>query len=187
MNKQKALEIVLDFVERYNKQDKEKDVAEAQEVLEDNLSNENEEWVSINYNVIPKEIFDKYGSKPFQIMKRKMRDGKGEVWNNINYFDAQKECKKLGYRLPTIQEMLVLLEWYKAKNEIISSYDKEFLGIEELSYKENVYYEWIEMNDEIAFRRGGNWGNSAPAGVFTLYLDSAPTAADGSVGFRCAR
>ena len=54
MNKQKALEKIEElkkFVEDLDKQ---------------------QEWVKIDYSVIPKELFDKYGIKPFEIMKRKM-------------------------------------------------------------------------------------------------------------------
>ena len=92
---------------------------------------DNEEWVKIDYSVIKKELFDKYGVKPFKIMKRKMRDENDELWNNINYFDAQKEAKKRGYRLPNVREMLLLMEAYKEEKQKVSYEDKEFLGIEE--------------------------------------------------------
>jgi hypothetical protein len=145
-----------------------------------------EEWIKIDYNIIPKEVFDKYGAKPFEIMKRKMRKD-GEVWNNINYFDANTEASKIGYRLPTIQEMLVLLDWYKQKNEKVSCYDKEFLGIEELSYDEDVCYEWIAMTNEIGFIRGGVWADGSYAGLFFLNLYNAPSNSYTNIGFRLSR
>jgi hypothetical protein len=40
---------------------------------------ENDEWVKIDYNVIPKEVFERYGAKPFEIMKKKMRNSDGEI------------------------------------------------------------------------------------------------------------
>jgi formylglycine-generating enzyme required for sulfatase activity len=146
-----------------------------------------QDWVKIDYSIIPKEVFDRYGAKPFEIMKNKMRNDKGNVWNNINYFEAKKECEKLGGHLPTIQEMLVLLEWYKTKNQEVSCHDKEFLGIEELSYDEDVNYEWIGMLKDVAFLRGGYWSNTSYAGVFTLTLDGAPTSAYTTVGFRACK
>jgi formylglycine-generating enzyme required for sulfatase activity len=142
------------------------------------------EWVKIGYKQIPKSLFVKYGLQPFEIQKRKMRKD-GKVWNEINFFDAQKEAKKLGYRLPDMREMLMLLEFYK-QNKEISNKDKEFLGIEELSYDENVCYEWTESSG-VAFLRGGNWASGAGAGVFALNLDNAPSYSDDPVGFRCAR
>ena len=36
-----------------------------------------------------------------------------------------------------------------------------------------------------AFRRGGDWGDGADAGVFALYLNSAPSYSDPGLGFRC--
>lgn len=143
------------------------------------------EFVKIGYKQIPKSLFVKYGIVPFEIQKCKMRKD-GKVWNNINFFDAQKEAKKLGYRLPDIREMLMLLEFYKQKNKKVSYNDKEFLGIEELSYGENVCYEWIE-GANTAFIRGGHWNYGASAGVFTLNLDSAPSDLSNYIGFRCAR
>ena len=144
-------------------------------------------WVKIGYDQIPKEIFDKYAAKPFEIMKIKMRNKDGKVWNNINYFEAQKECKKLGYRLLKIQELLVLLEWYKIKNKTVSYNDKEFLGIEELSFKEDVYYEWIYMTDDIPLFRGGYWGRGSDAGAFSAFLGNAPSFSYIGFGFRCVR
>jgi len=142
----------------------------------------NSEWVKPD---IPQRILKKYGIKPFKIMKRRMRKD-GKVWNNINYFDAKKEAKKLGYRLPNIREMLALLEYYLEKNKKVSIHDKEFLGIEELSYDEDVYLEWIDAGKAAAVR-GGNWGNGANAGVFTLSLANAPSSVGALIGFRCAK
>jgi len=146
-----------------------------------------EEWVKIDYSVIPKELFTKYGVEPFEIMKKKMRNDKGEAWNEIDYFDAQKECEKLGYRLPNIREMLILLDFYKQKNKEVSVYDKEFLGIEELSYHEEVYLEWIYCLDDCGFIRGGSWSDGSDAGLFALDLNSAPSAANTGVGFRMCK
>ena len=127
-----------------------------------------EEWVKIDYSVIPKEIFDRYGIKPFEIMKKKaMEDGKTIA--NITWSDAKRRAKKMGYRLPTIQEMLVLLDFYKQKfPDNASIHHDEFLGIEELSYDQNVYYEWIDY-PRSAFR-GGDWSYGSAAGAFALYL-----------------
>ena len=169
MNKKEALQKIEElkkFVEEVDKQ---------------------EDWIKIDYNVIPKEVFDKYGAKPFEIMKRKMRDSDGNVWNNINYFDATKEAEKLGYRLPTIQEMLTLLDWYKQKNKTVSYHDKDFLGIEELSFDEDVYYEWIKALDDVCFLRGGHWADGSYAGLFSLALYYAPSYSSSYIGFRCAR
>ena len=147
---------------------------------------ENDEWVKIDYSVIPKEVFDKYGAKPFEIMKKKMRNTDGEVWNNIGWADSKKEAEKLGYRLPKIQEMLVLLDWYKQANwNNVSIYDNEFLGIEELSYNEDVCYEWIDS--PTICTRGGSWSDGGDAGSFALDLDWSTGVADCDVGFRCAR
>ena len=148
---------------------------------------EQNEWIGIDYSVIPKEIFDKYGAKPFGIMKYKMRNDDGNVWNDINYFNAQRECKKLGYRLPNIQEMLVLLNWYKQKNKKVFHNDKEFLGIEELSYAEDVCHEWIFNLDDVAFLRGGHWHAGAGTGAFALRLGVSPADSGCSIGFRCVR
>jgi len=157
------------------------------EELKNFIKQEDNEWVKIDYDIIPKELFDKYGCVPFEIQKRKMRNENGEVWNDINYFDAQKECEKLGYRLPNVREMLVLLEHYKNVNEEVSHEDKEFLGIEELSYKEDVRYEWIYNLKNVAFRRGGGWSNTSYAGVFALDLDISPSGTYTIIGFRCVR
>ena len=46
------------------------------------------------------------------------------------------------------------------------------------------YYGGVSTN---AFRRGGYWGNTSYASVFTLLLAYSPTAADYYIGFRCAR
>ena len=147
----------------------------------------NDEWVTIGYEQIPKEIFDKYGIKPFQIMKRKMRKADGTIWHNINYFDALKECKKIGHRMFGVKEALVLLEAYKKQNKTVSIHDKKFLGIEELSYDEDVCFEWIEINKKLAFIRGGSWDNGASAGSFALYLLYAPSYSGAGIGFRCCR
>lgn len=147
---------------------------------------ENDEWVKIDYSVIPKEVFDKYGAKPFEIMKKKMRNTDGKVWDNIKFEDAKKEAEKLGYRLPKIQEMLVLLDWYKQeKGDNASDHDNEFLGIEELSYDEDVCYEWIDS--PVICTRGGNWDNGSDAGSFALDLDWSTGNAGYNVGFRCSR
>ena len=148
---------------------------------------DNEEWVKIDYSVIKKELFDKYGVKPFKIMKRKMRDENDEVWNSINYFDAQKEAKKRGYRLPNVREMLLLMEAYEEEKQKVSYKDKEFLGIEELSYNEDVYLEWIEGLNSIAFTRGGTWDDTSNGGVFSLSLSYLLTNTYLSIGFRCAQ
>ena len=144
-----------------------------------------EEWVKIDYSVIPKEVFDMYGAKPFEIMKKKMRKD-GKVWNNISWLDAKKETKKLGFRLLSIQEILVLLHVYKQKfSDDADIRHNEFLGIEELSYDETVYYEWIDA--PVPASRGGCWGTGSSAGAFTLDLGLSSGSTHGSVGFRCAR
>lgn len=151
------------------------------------LKTTNEEWVKIDYSVIPKEVFEKYGAKPFEIMKRKMRNENGKVWNNISWNDAKKEAGKLGYRLPTIQEMLVLLHAYKEKypNNASVNHD-EFLGIEELGYDQNnVCYEWIDAPSPCT--RGGYWGDGSDGGAFMTSVGWTRGEADSNVGFRCAR
>jgi len=143
------------------------------------------DWATIDYSVIPKETFDKYGAKPFQIMKRKMRKD-GEIWNKINYFDAKKAAEKLDFSLPTIQQMLVLLDAYKQQHpKDASNQHDEFLGIEELSYSHNVAYEWIEGPG--AFIRGGSWSGGSDGGPFALSLSGAPFGTYGYLGFRCSR
>ena len=146
---------------------------------------ENEvEWVDITNKNCP--TLAKYGAKPFRIMKKKMRKpGTQEVWNNINFLDAQKEAEKLGYRLPDIREILALLEQYRTTREKRSYKNKKFLGIEELSYDENVYLEWIDCAG-VAAIRGGYWGNGAVDGPFALNMYNAPSLVYTSVGFRCA-
>ena len=143
----------------------------------------NNQWVEINYENCP--TLKKHGCKPFKIMKYKMRDSKGEVWNNINFKEAQKETKKLGYRLPDIREILALFDHYVNTRSPISVYDKEFLGIEELAYDEDVYLELIEGASQ-AFLRGGYWPYTSAAGVFALILSGAPSIQYNSLGFRCA-
>jgi hypothetical protein len=149
------------------------------------VSQQDDEWVKIGYDLIPKEVFARYGAKPFEMMKRKMRNSDGKVWSNINFSDAKKEAEKLGH-LPTVQEQLVLLDWYKhEKGDKTSIHDKEFLGIEELSYDEEVYLEWVD--GPVGFIRGGNWTYGAYAGLGTLNLDDTPGTTSYYIGFRCAR
>jgi len=155
--------------------------------LQEYIKGQEEKWIKIDYSVISREIFDKYGVKPFEIMERKMRKD-GNVWNNINYFDAVKEAKKLGYSLPTIQQQLVLLDAYKEKYPNDASiYHNEFLGIKELSNDEDVCYEWIYCNEYLGFLRGGNWGNGGSAGVGALNLNNGSGRTGTGLGFRCAR
>ena len=145
-----------------------------------------QDWITIGYDQIPKEVFDRYGTKPFEIMKKKMRKPNGEVWANITFNEAKAEVQKLGYRLPTIQEMLVLLDWYKHEKGDKASYkDMDFLGIEELSYDEKVCYEWIDAPS--ACVRGAIWTYGSYDGAFTLRLYWDPGTAGAIVGFRCAR
>jgi len=142
-------------------------------------------WIKVDYTIIPKEVFDRYGAKPFEIMRQKMRKG-GEVWNNISWNDAKTEAQKLGYRLPSIQETLVLLDWYKhEKGESVSCEDKKFLGIEELSLDEDVCFEWIDA--PVPCLRGANWLNGSSAGAFSLRLNWGTGGAGYNVGVRCAR
>ena len=150
------------------------------------------DWATIDYSVIPKETFDKYGAKPFQIMKRKARKKgnvmrkDGEVWNNINYSDAKEVANDLDFSLPTIQQMLTLLAAYKQQHSNDAScYHDEFLGIQELSYSHNVAYEWIEGPG--AFIRGGSWLNGSVDGPFALSLNDAPSNTYSYLGFRCSR
>ena len=118
-------------------------------------------------------------------MKRKMRKG-DKVWTNISWTDAKSKAEKLGLRLPHITEMLTLLDFYKKeKGDSVSIYDEEFLGINELSYDEEVSLELID--GPTVFIRGGYWNAGSNAGAFALYLDWGAGSASGSVGFRCAR
>ena len=143
------------------------------------------EWIDItNKNC---KYLKKYGIKPFRIMKYKMRKEDGTVWNNINFFEAKKQAEKLGCRLPDIREILALLEQYKKNNEVVSCYDKSFLGIKELSYHKNVYHEWGQVGSDVAFVRGGYWANDAYAGVFTLLLNYPPAFQSNYIGFRCCK
>ena len=149
---------------------------------------QNEEFVTIDYSVIPKEKFDKYGVKPFQVAKKKARNEKGEVWNNISFSEAKAEAKKMGGRLLTLNEILLLLDAYKDVHQNDAScYHKEFLGIEELSFNESVCYEWIDSLSVVPFIRGGDWDGGSYAGLFTAYLVWSGGASDYAVGFRCAR
>ena len=92
----------------------------------------------------------------------------------------------MGYRLPDIREILALLEYYKNINKKVSIHDKEFLGIEELSYNEDVCSEWIE-GAGCAFLRGALWNYTSYAGLFTLYLFDVPSySGSNNLGFRCA-
>ena len=143
-------------------------------------------WIRIDYDVIPEELFKKYGVKPFEIMQDKMRKD-GKVWNKITYFEAIKVAKEMGYRLVNIREILLLLEHYKNTNKDISSRDKEFLDIKELSYEDSVNYEWIYVLPSVAALRGGSWSGVADAGVFDLSLDDAPSGSSPSIGFRCCK
>ncbi|MDE2015983.1 MAG: hypothetical protein KGJ89_05455 [Patescibacteria group bacterium] len=144
-----------------------------------------DEWITIGYDQIPKETFDRYGAKPFQIMRRKMRKD-GKVWASISWTDAKKEADKLGLRLPHITEMLVLLDAYKKeKGEKASVHDRDFLGIKELSYGETVNYELIDGPSPIL--RGDGWVIGSYAGAFTLDLGWYTGYACNIVGFRCAR
>ncbi len=146
-------------------------------------SEKSSDWVEINNENCP--TLSKYGVKPFKIMKKKMRKD-GKVWNDINFTDAQKEAEKLGYRLPDLREILALLEHYRNSNKSVSIHDKSFLGIEELSYDEDVCYEWVDMMG-VGFLRSGVWAYGTDAGVFTLVLyNSAPGYSGYIVGFRCA-
>ena len=143
------------------------------------------EWVKIDYSVIPKETFDKYGAKPFEIMKKKVREA-GKVVNNITWGEAKTKAKALGYRLPSIQEMLVLLDAYKKKYpDNADIYHKEFLGIEELSYSEDVCYEWIDAPSPTT--RGAAWNYGSSAGAFSLYLNWGTGSTGDTVGFRCSK
>ena len=167
-----------------NKQTVLKNLDEIKQYIKE-IENENDvEWVDITNENCP--TLKKYGCTPFRMMKKKMRKpGTQEVWNNINFFDAQKEAEKLGYRLPDMRETLALLEQYRATQGEISHKDKEFLGIEELSYDEDVNYEWIDCSG-VSFLRGGSWVYAANAGAFTAYLVDTPGGRSNSVGFRCA-
>ena len=143
------------------------------------------EWVKIDYSVIPKETFDKYGVKPFEIMKIKYREN-GKTVCNITWEQAKEKAKDLGYRLPTVQEMLVLLDVYKQKYPNNADiHHKEFLGIEELSYDENIHLEWIDFICPCV--RGGSWHNNSVAGAFALGWNWGTGGTSDNVGFRCAR
>ena len=145
-----------------------------------------DEWITIGYDQIPKETFDRYGAKPFRIMRRKMRNDKGEVWSNISRNDAKAEAEKLGLRLLDIPEHLVILDFYvREKGKNASIYDADFLGIEELNYDEKVPYEWV--NGPSLFIRGGDWNAGSGAGAGSLGLDNGHSYVGSYVGFRCAR
>ena len=168
----------------------EKEIKELKELLND--ERENIEWITIDYSVIDKKVFDKYGVKPFQIMKKKMRNENGKVWNFISFDEAKKEAEKRGWRLPKIQEIFVLLDEYKRrKGDDVNVCDEEFLGIEELSYDEDVCYEFVDeyvfVDRPVVFLRGGVWSIGSNAGVFTLGLAWSTGVQDNYVGFRCVR
>lgn len=114
-----------------------------------------------------------------------MRRGR-EVWNKISLADAKEEADKLGLRLPHISEILVLLDSYKKKKgDKISVYDKEFLGIEELSYSEKIIFEIID--GPIVFLRGAYWLSGSDDGAFALNVFWGAGSTYYFVGFRCAR
>ena len=142
-------------------------------------------WIKIGYEQIPKKIFDRYGAKPFEIMEKRMRKPDGSVWNNISWKEAKKEAKKMGYRLPTINEMLVLLDFYKMKYPKNSVCHQSFLGISELSCDEEICFEWVDA--PVACSRSGYWGNGNNGGAFTLRLSWDASYRDSCMGFRCAR
>jgi len=149
---------------------------------------QNEEFVTIDYSVIPKEKFEKYGVKPFQVAKKKARREDGTVWNNIDFEDAKKEAEKMGGRLMSLNEIFLLLDAYKEKYlDNASCEHEEFLGIEELSYHEEVCYEWIDSLSVIPFRRGGDWNFGSNAGAFALRLLWSGGSSFSNVGFRCAK
>ena len=169
-NKLKEIKSYLDEVKKY--------------IEEIENEPQEQEWVEINNQNCP--TLAKYGCKPFRIMKKKVRKlNSNEVWNNINFYDAQEEVKKLGYRLPDIREILALMEHYRKTQKKVSYEDKEFLGIEELSYGEYVNLEWINASG-VAFRRGGHWISTSYAGAFAAGLVSTPGGASSDIGFRCA-
>jgi len=51
----------------------------------------------------------------------------------------------------------------------------------------NYDHFWINAAGYRGFIRGGGWYNGSYAGLFALYLDSAPSGTNYSIGFRCAR
>lgn len=163
-----------------------KEALEVKKKIDEYLATEDTEWVRIDYSVIPKEVFDMYGVKPFEIMKRKMRKENGNVWNKISWNDAKKEANKLGYRLTTIQELLVLLHVYKEKypNNASVNHDK-FLGIEELAYRHDVCYEWIDAPSPCI--RGGGWVTGSSAGAFAVNLNWYSGDSNNNVGFRMCK
>ena len=111
-----------------------------------------------------------------------------KVWANITFNDANKEAEKAGMRLPSLNEMLLLLDAYKEKYlDNASCNHKEFLGIEELSYQEDVCYEWIDSLSVVPFLRGGDWYNGSYAGAFALRLVWSGGDTNSNVGFRCVR
>jgi len=143
------------------------------------------EWVEINNQNCP--TLKKYGVQPFEIMKYKMRNAKGEVWDTISFADATKEAETLGYRLPHWREISSLMEHYVHTKKHPNMHDKAFLGIEELSYDEHVYCEFLEGPGGVAAIRGGDWSNDSSDGPFALHLYDAPSSVYTPVGFRCVR
>jgi len=71
----------------------------------ENQKKDNVEWIKIDYSVIPEQIFKKYGCSSFEIMKLKAREN-GKTIANITWQEAKDKAKEMGYRLPTIQEMI---------------------------------------------------------------------------------
>jgi len=63
MEKEKALKIVLDFVERYNKQDKELEVAEAMEFLKSSKANNETYWALIKIYNEHKSMFQSFSNE----------------------------------------------------------------------------------------------------------------------------
>lgn len=130
------------------------------------------EWIEINNENCP--TLEKYGVKPFKIMKNLVQKD-GEPWVYINFFDAKKEAENMGYRLPDVREILALLDHYTASGQ-----PKDFLGIEDLE----DWYEWIDGPSNENF---GWWRYDGPyAGLFTLNLAYGPGySGNGDIGFRC--
>jgi formylglycine-generating enzyme required for sulfatase activity len=50
-----------------------------------------------------------------------------------------------------------------------------------------LYTDYDDGSAVRAFRRGGGWGSTSAAGLFSLYLGSSPGVANYYIGFRCVR